>query len=88
MNKEHLARSFANLMFQGKTKAALRLLGEQSNGGVLHLDDLIDTGNRQTKERTSLLMNTLLVNVHFLKQSSTITPIWYILFCLNLWLLP
>ena len=32
-NKEHLARSFANLMFQGKTRAALRLLSDQSKGG-------------------------------------------------------
>lgn len=28
MSNEHLARSFANMMFQGKTKAALRLLSE------------------------------------------------------------
>ena len=35
----HLARSFARLMFQGKTKAALRLLTGQGKGGVLHVDD-------------------------------------------------
>ena len=42
MKSEHLARSFANLMFQGKTKAALRLLSDQNKGGLLHLDDLVD----------------------------------------------
>ena len=42
MKSEHLARSFANLMFQGKTKAALRLLSDQNKGGLLHLDDPVD----------------------------------------------
>ena len=38
-------------MFQGKTKAALRLLSEQSKGGVLHLVDPIETENGQRKVR-------------------------------------
>ena len=38
-------------MFQGKTKAALRLLSEQSRGGVLHLDDPIETCDGQRKVR-------------------------------------
>ena len=42
-------------MFQGKTKAALRLLSEQNKGGVLHLDDLIETENGQRKVRDILL---------------------------------
>ena len=42
MKSEHLARSFANLMFQGKTKAALRLLSDKNRGGLLHLDDPVD----------------------------------------------
>ncbi len=33
-------------MFQGKTKAALRLLSDQSNGGVLHLDDQVEEGKK------------------------------------------
>ena len=54
-NTEQTSRSFANLMFQGKTKAALRLLSEQSKGGVLHLDDPIETENGQRKVRDILL---------------------------------
>ena len=42
-------------MFEGKTKAALRLLSEQSKGGVLHLDDPIETENGQRKVRDILL---------------------------------
>ena len=51
---DQLSRSFANLMFQGKTKAALRLLSEESKGAVLQLDDPIDTGNEQTTVRDIL----------------------------------
>ena len=40
--KRH-ARSFANLMFEGKTKAAIRLLTEESKGGVLRLCDEVDS---------------------------------------------
>ena len=36
---EHLARSFANLMFKGKTHAALELLANNGTGGVLCLDN-------------------------------------------------
>ena len=41
--QKHLARSFANLMFEGKTKAAIRLLTEESKGGILRLSDHVDT---------------------------------------------
>ena len=44
-----LARSFANLMFEGKTKAAIRLLTEDAKGGVLCLSDHVDT-NRTVKD--------------------------------------
>ena len=40
--KEKLARSFANLMFAGKCKAALNLLSRGDKGGILHLDDPSD----------------------------------------------
>ena len=40
-----LARIFANLMFQGKTKAAIRLLMTQSKGCVLHLNDLLPSSD-------------------------------------------
>ena len=36
--EERLARNFANLMFMGKTQAALNLLATSRGGGVLHLD--------------------------------------------------
>ena len=38
-------RSFANLMFVGKTKAALDLLSQAQKGGVLHLNDPSDPNN-------------------------------------------
>ena len=47
VSQEHLARSFANLMFQGKTNAAIRLLTQQGKGGVLRLDDCVDPINAQ-----------------------------------------
>ena len=49
MTEDKLSRLFANHRFQGKTKAALRLLSEQNRGGVLHLDDPIDTENGTRK---------------------------------------
>ena len=41
--QKHLSRSFANLMFEGKTKAAICLLTEEAKGGLLHLSDHVDT---------------------------------------------
>ena len=38
-----LSRSFANLMFEGKTKAAIRLLSEEAKGGVLRLNNVADS---------------------------------------------
>ena len=38
-NEQQVARSFAKMMFQGKTQAALQLLTDQGKGGLLHLDD-------------------------------------------------
>ena len=40
-NQEHTARAFAKLMFQGRVKAALRLITEQSGGGILQLDSCV-----------------------------------------------
>ena len=37
--KQNLSRSFTNLMFVGKTKAALDLLSQAQKGGILHLND-------------------------------------------------
>ena len=54
MNHDRLARSFANLMFQGKTNAALCLLCDQDKGRVLHLDDHIESNDEQSKVRDIL----------------------------------
>ena len=43
--EDNLARSFSNLMFEGKTKAALQLLYNRGKGGVLHLDDTVPSNN-------------------------------------------
>ena len=46
--------SFANLMFQGKVHAAMRLLHEQADSGKLHLNDVINTEKGQEKVRDIL----------------------------------
>ena len=35
--------TLANLMFEGETKAAIRLLTEEAKGGVHHLSDCLDS---------------------------------------------
>ena len=52
---QQLARSFANLMFVGNTKAALRLITDQSNGDVLRLEDLINTNNSTPQKVRDIL---------------------------------
>ena len=42
---ENTARSFADLMFAGKCKAALDILSNSGEGGILHLDDHTDPSN-------------------------------------------
>lgn len=46
---QQLARSFANLMFEGKIKAALQLLSKETNGGLLRVDNIIPTGGRSNQ---------------------------------------
>ncbi len=55
LKKEQLPRSFANLMLQGKTKAALRLLSEQGKGGILQLDEIVTTSDGQKKVKEILI---------------------------------
>ena len=43
--KQNLSRFFANLMFVGKTKAALDLLSRAQKGSFLHLNDPSDPNN-------------------------------------------
>ncbi len=40
-DENNRARTFSNLMFKGKTSAALRLLSQKGKGGVLHVNDPI-----------------------------------------------
>ena len=42
-SEQQLARSFANLMFKGKTHAALQLLSNKGKGDILHLDSMVDS---------------------------------------------
>ena len=55
----NLSRSFANLMFAGKTKAALDLLSHADNGGILHLHvhDLSDSNNPDSPSVRETLTN-------------------------------
>ena len=43
--EEGIARSFANLMFKGKTEAALKLLSQKGRGRVLQATQLVDITN-------------------------------------------
>jgi len=42
-SEQQLAHSFANLMFKGKTHAALQLLSNRGKGDILHLDSMVDS---------------------------------------------
>ena len=44
-HQECFARSFTSLMFEGKTKAAIRLLTDDTKGGVLRLSDKVDSNH-------------------------------------------
>ena len=43
--QESLARTFSNLMFKGKTSAALDLLSQKGKGGILHATDSANPDN-------------------------------------------
>ena len=61
VNEDSLARSFANLMSQGKTRAVLRLLTNKDAGTPLGLDEEVDIGLSYPKRvRDILLTSTLL----------------------------
>ena len=55
----NLARSFANLMFMGKCKAALDLISNVEKGGILHLNDPADPDNP-----TSPTVREVLISKH------------------------
>lgn len=52
--KEDVARSFANLMFEGKTKQALQLLSDRGRGSVLQLNQTFDVSGSSTTVRDVL----------------------------------
>ena len=51
----NLARTFLNLMFQGKTSAALQLLTQNGNGGVLHVDDPVHRSDSESQTVLDIL---------------------------------
>ena len=56
-----MVRSFAKLMFQGNTKAALRILSEQKRGELLHLDNVICPGS---SDNTPVSVREALLSKH------------------------
>ena len=53
---QQLSRSFANLMFAGNTKAALRLITDQTKGDVLNLKDPVNLPNTPDKTVKEVLL--------------------------------
>ena len=64
--KQQLTRSFAKLMFQGKTHAALQLLTDMGKGGILHLHDTINNGDSE-----QITVKDVLKSEHPLGQAAT-----------------
>ena len=54
---EAFNRSFANLIFQGKVRAALRLLSNREAGSPLHLEETIDTGSSVKQSVRDILVD-------------------------------
>ncbi len=50
-----IARNFGNLMFKGKTHAALDLLANTGKGGVLHLEQPADSADPNSKTVKEIL---------------------------------
>ena len=47
--------SFANLIFKGKTSAALQLLSQSGTGGVLHANDVINVNDTSSPSELEVL---------------------------------
>ena len=56
-NQNRIARRFANLMFKGKTHAALDLLTNSGKGGVLHLDQPVNPNESNSKSVREVIWN-------------------------------
>lgn len=65
--EQNLARSFANLMFKGKTHAALDLL---TNGGLLHIEQPVNASLPNSE-----LVGDILRSKHPVGQPAVITSI-------------
>ena len=57
MTNSSLARNFSNLMFMGKCKAALDLLANNNNGGLLHLDHPVDGNSTNSPTVRDILIS-------------------------------
>ena len=53
--EQQLSRSFAKLMFEGKTQAALQLLSDKGKGGFLHLNDGVGSPSTLTTVKDVLI---------------------------------
>ena len=49
--------SFAKTIFQGKTKAVLRLLASRESGEPLHMDELTDTGDLEPRKFRDIIVD-------------------------------
>ena len=56
-NDENVARSFTNLMFQGKINAALQLLEDKCKGGILKTTDRVAGGENDTQSVLDVLIS-------------------------------
>ena len=56
-SSKQFAHSFAKLMFQGKTKTALRLLSSKESGKPNHLNELIDRGDLELMKVRGILVD-------------------------------
>lgn len=55
MNENNLARTFTNLMFKGKTGAALELLSQRGKGVVLHANDPVSSSGSELHKVLDIL---------------------------------
>ena len=72
-DEDHTALTFAKLMFQGKTRAALRLITEQCKGGVLRLDSTIPSSNPDSEP---LSVREILMSKHPASQPASAESIY------------
>ena len=72
--KENLARTFANLMFLGRYKAAMEVLSNCDKNGVLHLNDYVDPNNPESLMVKEVLIQKHPIGVSILTVLSKLSP--------------